>query len=160
MQWRLKRVKRGRYSLPSQVIVCKLTHHVGTALHIPQQRGGKASARNLATLALCQCQARQILAGHETTGTWILMFGAASADCNYRQEHLHKSAEWKQHVAGRLLACARVDKVLSPEDAKARFSPLRADTGAILYCLAARIVESCFQACCQEEAERAHALGR
>ena len=159
-QWRLKKVKRGRYSLPSQVIVCKLTHHVGTALHIPQQRGGTVSARNMATLALCQRQARHILAGNTPTGTWILMLGAANVDGKYRQQRFHKSAEWKQHVAGKLLACARVDKVLSPEEAKSKFGPLRADTGTFLSCLCPCTLVSHFQDCCREEVERTHALGR
>ena len=133
-QWRMKKVRRGSYSLPARVVICKLTHHVNSALHIPQQRGGLSTARSTATLALCQRQARHALAGSDGKDSWILMIGAANVDSKYSHEYLHGQAEWRQHVAGKLLACAKADQLLRPEQAKAKFSRYRADTG-IKFCI-------------------------
>ena len=147
-QWRMKKVRRGSYSLPARVVICKLTHHVNSALHVPQQKGGISSARSTATLALCQRHARHALAGTDGKDSWILMIGAANADSKYSHEYLHGQAEWRQHVAGRLLACAKADQLLRPEQAKAKFSRYRADTGikflhsALLFVCAAIFVLS------------------
>ena len=144
----MKKVRRGSYSLPARVVICKLTHHVNSALHVPQQKGGISSARSTATLALCQRHARHALAGTDGKDSWILMIGAANADSKYSHEYLHGQAEWRQHVAGRLLACAKADQLLRPEQAKAKFSRYRADTGikflhsALLFVCAAIFVLS------------------
>ena len=121
--------------MPARVVLCKLTHHVGSALHVPQQRGGTTSARGTATLALCQCHARHLLQSVEHKDTWLLMLGASCVDRKCSQEHMHSHAAWKNHVAGRVLAAAKIDSVLEPADAKARFGPDRADTGCLLACL-------------------------
>ena len=134
-RWRPKSVKRGAYTVPSRVLLCKLTHHVGSALHVPQQRGGTSSACGTATLALCQCHARCLLQSTEHKGTWLLMLGATCVDSKYSQEYMHGQAAWKKHVSGRILAAAKVDSVLEPAGAKARFGPDRADTGCLLACL-------------------------
>ena len=101
----------------------------GQFLHIPSQRGAKVSSRATATLTLCQLMARQLVAGIDTAGAWLLFMGAAAADAKYSAEHMHGAKEWREHIAGRLLATAKIDQVVEPQVAKGKFARHRADTG-------------------------------
>ena len=84
-----------------------------------------------ATLALCQLMARQQAAKLDVTDAWILVIGAAAVDKSYTAEFRHQPAVWRDQVAGRLLATAKIDELVEPQAAKAKFPRHRADTGEL-----------------------------
>ena len=85
---------------------------------------------SVVTLSLCQCQARHILKDTDVTDTWLLFIGSAMPDKKYSLEHMHGVGAWRDCVAGRYVATAKVDKLLAPATAKSKFSRHRPDTGA------------------------------
>ena len=134
-QWRVKTVRKGRYSTPRRILLCKVTHHVGSSLHIPCKQGGRVHRSATATLALCQLMARQQAAKIDPAGAWMLVIGAAAVDKKYTAEFRHQPVVWRDHVAGRLLAAARIDQLTEPKAAKAKFARHRADTGVLQHIL-------------------------
>ena len=84
-----------------------------------------------ATLALCQLLARQQATQIDPTGAWILIIGAAAVDPKYIAEYKHQPAVWRDEVAGRLLATAKIERMVEPQAAKAKFARHRADTGEL-----------------------------
>ena len=130
-QWRVQTVKRGRYSPPKKILLAKVTHHVGSSLHVPCKRGGRVTRTETATLALCQLLARQQATKIDPTGAWILIIGAAAVDPKCTAEYKHQPAVWRDEVAGRLLATAKIERMVEPQAAKAKFARHRADTGEL-----------------------------
>ena len=132
-RWKVKGIRKGVYSTPRAVIVCKCNHHVGSALHVPSARGGRAAPNPTATLALCQLHARQLLCRMKRLqDVWLLFLGAAQPDPRYKSVLGHAPASWREKVAGHCLAAAKVGQMLEPDTAKRKFPHYRADTGSCL----------------------------
>ena len=67
----------------------------------------------------------------DSSGVWLVFVGAKSVAGKYASLIGHGRQEWKDLVAGRVLAVARISELLPPEDAKARFPRWRPDTGLL-----------------------------
>ena len=138
-RWRVKGVKKGSYSSPRRVLLCKVTHHVGSSIHVPSLRGGRTARGATATVALCQMQARNLLQGTDVRDTWLLFVGSVNPDPKYKREFMHDSPSWKAHVSGHCLATCKVDKLLEPAAAKKTFGRNRRDTGRDASCALAQV---------------------
>ena len=88
-RWGVKSIRKGTYAVPRRILLLKVTHHVGSSIHVPSLRGGAAARNAVATLALCQMQARRMLKDSDVRGTWLLFVGSVRPDPAYRGVYMH-----------------------------------------------------------------------
>ena len=65
------------------------------------------------------------------------MVGAKTRDAQYSSVPLHDASTWREKAYGKILAVARISKVMEPGEARKSFPRSRSDTGVCgaLWCL-------------------------